>query len=204
MHRRAAAAVLTCRDVAAAAESSLVGADTVVRITGGGAFKYAAYLEENLGPFTVVDEMAATVMGLSYYRCARACVRAPSPSWRRGWRLAHRQHYADNVLAYTPPPDDGPPGEGTLGSLPLSATSTPFPYLLTTVGSGVSILLVTGVGQYERVSGTSLGGGTFAGLCSLLTGTTSFDEVRVCARRRRRRRHGMDTIATDACPGGHW
>ncbi|CAI7866066.1 unnamed protein product, partial [Closterium sp. NIES-54] len=45
-----------------------------------------------------------------------------------------------------------------------------FPYLLVNIGSGVSILKVDGPQQYERVSGTNLGGGTFWGLGSLLTG----------------------------------
>jgi pantothenate kinase len=34
-----------------------------------------------------------------------------------------------------------------------------FPYLVVNIGSGVSILKVTGPGKAERVSGTSLGGG---------------------------------------------
>lgn len=36
---------------------------------------------------------------------------------------------------------------------------------------------VEGEGRYERVSGSSLGGGTFWGLCRLLTGAKSFDEM---------------------------
>ena len=54
-----------------------------------------------------------------------------------------------------------------------------FPYLLVNIGSGVSIIKVSGPGQgqFERVSGTNLGGGTFWGLCRLLTGATSFDEM---------------------------
>src|SRR4051812_40302683 len=61
-----------------------------------------------------------------------------------------------------------------------------FPFLLVNIGrfvchclfivgaynqnnSGVSILRVDSYGQYERVSGTSVGGGTFWGLCRLLT-----------------------------------
>lgn len=36
---------------------------------------------------------------------------------------------------------------------------------------------VTGEGQYERVSGSSLGGGTFWGLCRLLTQRTDFDDM---------------------------
>lgn len=31
--------------------------------------------------------------------------------------------------------------------------------------------------DYKRVSGTSLGGGTFLGLCCLLTGCNSFEEA---------------------------
>ncbi|CAI5972653.1 unnamed protein product [Closterium sp. NIES-65] len=49
-----------------------------------------------------------------------------------------------------------------------------FPYLLVNIGSGVSILKVDGPQQYERVSGTNLGGGTFWGLGSLLTGCKRF------------------------------
>jgi hypothetical protein len=44
-----------------------------------------------------------------------------------------------------------------------------FPYLLVNIGSGVSILRVDDYGRFERVSGTSVGGGTFWGLCRLLT-----------------------------------
>lgn len=40
-------------------------------------------------------------------------------------------------------------------------SSPAFPYLVVNIGSGVSILKVTGPGKAERVSGTSLGGGEF-------------------------------------------
>jgi type II pantothenate kinase len=36
---------------------------------------------------------------------------------------------------------------------------------------------VYGPGIYKRISGTSLGGGTFLGLCCLLTGCSSFEEA---------------------------
>jgi pantothenate kinase len=52
-----------------------------------------------------------------------------------------------------------------------------FPYLLVNIGSGVSMVKVDGNGQFERVSGTNLGGGTFWGLCRLLTGVKNFDEM---------------------------
>ncbi|UNI24382.1 Pantothenate kinase [Purpureocillium takamizusanense] len=52
-----------------------------------------------------------------------------------------------------------------------------YPYLLVNIGSGVSFLKVTGPRSYERVGGTSLGGGTLWGLLSLLTGANTFDEM---------------------------
>ena len=62
--------------------------------------------------------------------------------------------------------------------IPLcGADAEPWPYLLVNIGSGVSMLKVTADGEYERVSGSSLGGGTFWGLCRLLTRCSSFDEM---------------------------
>jgi len=49
------------------------------------------------------------------------------------------------------------------------------PCLLVNIGSGVSLIKVDEDGKYERVSGTSLGGGTLWGLLSLLTPATNFD-----------------------------
>jgi type II pantothenate kinase len=48
---------------------------------------------------------------------------------------------------------------------------------LVNIGSGVSMLKVSGDGKFERVSGSSLGGGTFWGLCRLLTKCRGFDEM---------------------------
>ncbi|XP_047307659.1 pantothenate kinase 1 isoform X2 [Impatiens glandulifera] len=52
-----------------------------------------------------------------------------------------------------------------------------YPYLLVNIGSGVSMIKVDGENLYERVSGTSIGGGTFLGLGKLLTKCKSFDEL---------------------------
>ncbi|KAI4127851.1 MAG: hypothetical protein LQ347_004433 [Umbilicaria vellea] len=52
-----------------------------------------------------------------------------------------------------------------------------YPYLLVNIGSGVSMVKVSGPRQYERIGGTSLGGGTLWGLLSLLTGARTFDEM---------------------------
>jgi type II pantothenate kinase len=55
-----------------------------------------------------------------------------------------------------------------------------FPYLLVNIGSGVSIIKVDRDG-FERVGGTNIGGGTFWGLCRLLTGLRDFDEMLACS-----------------------
>ncbi|KAK6086100.1 pantothenate kinase [Seiridium cupressi] len=52
-----------------------------------------------------------------------------------------------------------------------------YPYMLVNIGSGVSMLKVSGPRTYERVGGTHLGGGTLWGLLSLLTPAESFDEM---------------------------
>lgn len=57
------------------------------------------------------------------------------------------------------------------------AHSDLYPYLLVNIGSGVSMIKVDGDNKFERVSGTSVGGGTFWGLGKLLTQCKSFDEL---------------------------
>ncbi|KAI1766769.1 fumble-domain-containing protein [Hypoxylon sp. FL1150] len=52
-----------------------------------------------------------------------------------------------------------------------------YPYMLVNIGSGVSMLRVSGPRTYERVGGTSLGGGTLWGILSLLTPAESFDDM---------------------------
>jgi len=59
----------------------------------------------------------------------------------------------------------------------FDASQTLYPFLLVNIGSGVSILSVRGPSDYQRVYGTSLGGGTFLGLCCLLTGCQTFEEA---------------------------
>ncbi|PGH13293.1 pantothenate kinase [Polytolypa hystricis UAMH7299] len=52
-----------------------------------------------------------------------------------------------------------------------------YPYMLVNIGSGVSMVKVCGPRQFQRVGGTSLGGGTFWGIMSLLTGARTFDDM---------------------------
>ncbi|KAG8459452.1 hypothetical protein KFE25_012787 [Diacronema lutheri] len=52
-----------------------------------------------------------------------------------------------------------------------------FPFILVNIGSGVSILRIRSEDDFERVSGTAVGGGTFLGLCRLLGCGDTFDEA---------------------------
>jgi len=69
-------------------------------------------------------------------------------------------------------PSPDPPKYGVT----FESNPTPqLPCLLVNIGSGVSIIKVDEDGAFERVSGTSLGGGTLWGLLSILTPATTFD-----------------------------
>lgn len=68
-------------------------------------------------------------------------------------------------------------GSATKKMLPKPNKQDVYPFLLVNIGSGVSILKITAESQYERVSGTSLGGGTFLGLCRALSKLRTFDEA---------------------------
>ena len=56
----------------------------------------------------------------------------------------------------------------------LSQESDAYPYLLVMIGTGVSVLRVDGPRKHERVSGSTIGGGTYWGLCKLLTDAVDF------------------------------
>jgi type II pantothenate kinase len=65
-------------------------------------------------------------------------------------------------------------------SISYSAT---YPYLVVTIGTGVSVLRVDGPRKYERVSGSTIGGGTYLGLIRLLTDVEDFEDVMRLAER---------------------
>lgn len=59
----------------------------------------------------------------------------------------------------------------------VPCNSHTYPYLLVNIGSGVSMIKVSGPREFQRIGGTSLGGGTLWGLLSLLTGARNFEEM---------------------------
>jgi type II pantothenate kinase len=93
-------------------------------------------------------------------------------------------------LTDLPRPSPDPP-KFSVTFAPSPSAEPQFPCLLVNIGSGVSIVKVDRDGSFERVSGTSLGGGTLWGLLSLLTDAESFDGAHAAAdhaRFRHRRR----------------
>jgi len=124
-------------------------AELTVMATGGGAYKFYDRIRERLG--VVVqreDEMECLIKGLDFF-----ITQIPMEVF------TYNDTDAENTIQYQ------------------EARSDIYPYLLVNIGSGVSMIKVSGPSQFQRIGGTSLGGGTFWGLLSLLTGARTFDEM---------------------------
>lgn len=135
-----------------------------IRATGGGAYKYAQLFRREIDvTLAHLDEMKCTVAGLNFLLTS----------------VDHEVYYYNNT---EDPHAASPSMTPSLPNLSHSrqfvdSTPSPFPYLLVNIGSGVSIVKVTDHDNYERVSGSSLGGGTFWGLSRLLFHCETFDDV---------------------------
>ncbi|TKA62226.1 hypothetical protein B0A49_10091 [Cryomyces minteri] len=128
-------------------------AKTYITATGGGAFKYYERIRRELGVEVLQwDEMECLIKGLDYLVASGT----------------------DEVFTYN---TDIPPHSSTDPKRYVNSGPATYPYLLVNIGSGVSMVKVMSPGKYVRVGGTSLGGGTFWGLLSLLTGARTFDEM---------------------------
>ncbi len=123
-------------------------ARATVKATGGGAHKFSKVFQERLGiTLQKEDEMACAVAGAKFLL----------------------EKIRDEAFTYT---DDT---KEFISKEALTRESM-YPYLLVNIGSGVSIIKVDKDG-HERVSGSNIGGGTFWGLCRLLTGLKDYDEM---------------------------
>ncbi|UZJ54526.1 hypothetical protein CBS101457_003846 [Exobasidium rhododendri] len=149
--------------------------------TGGGAHMFADLFERELGvEVRREDEMSCLITGLNFITLI------PDESYYYSDELVASLHSSlpqarSPITAERPPIQDQLPRPSP--DPPLYAPcfdSDPLPKLpclLVNIGSGVSIIKVDDHGKFERVSGTSLGGGTLWGLLSLLTDAESFDEM---------------------------
>lgn len=87
--------------------------------------------------------------------------------------LHHVCRYCNDECYYWQ--DPGSPNTATTISSPFGPD--PYPYIIVNIGSGVSILQVFSAHKFKRIGGTSVGGGTFCGLCAMLTGAKTFEEA---------------------------
>ncbi|KDQ13999.1 hypothetical protein BOTBODRAFT_44913 [Botryobasidium botryosum FD-172 SS1] len=138
-----------------------------IMATGGGAHKFYELFSNVLGVEVLrEDEMECLIKGLTFITMIPNEVYSYSDELTRtGKRL--------DAGVWERPSPNAPQFRIMFEETPLPQ----LPCLLVNIGSGVSIIKVDEDGSFERVSGTSLGGGTLWGLLSLLTGATSFDEM---------------------------
>ncbi|XP_078052909.1 pantothenate kinase 3 fbl isoform X1 [Augochlora pura] len=123
---------------------------TIVCATGGGAYKFEKNFKQEVNMnLAKFDELDSLIRGMLY-------IETTNPRECYYW-----SHPTEDSKCQKVPYD----------------FSEPYPFLLVNIGSGVSILAVYGPENYKRISGTSLGGGTFLGLCCLLTGCNTFEEA---------------------------
>ncbi|GAQ81909.1 pantothenate kinase [Klebsormidium nitens] len=174
---------------------SLVSRDKVIGATGGGAKKFAHVFHEQAGiQLRKEDELKCLLKGIDFLvrHAEDDSFEYEIDAYRGGaiQRPLHSPEHSDDGSG-----DDRrqhkafPSGKGSLargirsssltrlGAALEGAEESAYPYLVVNIGSGVSILRVDGRHVYERVGGTSLGGSTFLGLVSALTGCKTFREA---------------------------
>ena len=146
--------------------------------TGGGAHLFYERLAEELGiEVRKEEEMQCLIAGLTFFMEIPHEVFYYSDELVQA--ISHPQLAAEkpdspkiNGDYELPRPSPNPPQF----SLVTNEDPSPqFPCMLVNIGSGVSIIKVDDFGKFERISGTSLGGGTLWGLLSMLTGADTFD-----------------------------
>ncbi|XP_048485807.1 pantothenate kinase 3 isoform X1 [Plutella xylostella] len=141
--------------------------------TGGGAYKFEEdFIKEVNMRLDKLDELDALIAGVLF-------VDAMNPQECYYWAPLEEHPVHEHA-------SDTPPYSEQALSMYVRKPydfSNPYPFILVNIGSGVSVLVVTGPDDCRRVSGTSLGGGTFLGLCCLLTGCASFEEALALAAR---------------------
>lgn len=148
--------------------------------TGGGAHKYFDRLRRELGvEVRREEEMECLVLGLGFVLEVPNEVFWFSDELVQAISHPHAPPFEMPILPDPseplPRPSPNPPKYNLL--FDSKPGPVQFPFLLVNIGSGVSMLKVDDYDKFERISGTSLGGGTLWGLLSLLTGAKSFDEM---------------------------
>lgn len=141
-----------------------------VYATGGGAFKFENLITQTLNlKWIKCDELEMLIQGIEFMSSLnldQECF------YFKIWTTESTNPKESSVC--------------DMANLPLlkahfdlqsKSFSDTFPFILVNIGSGVSILLVNSEKDFKRVSGSSIGGGTFLGLCCLLTGCKNYEEA---------------------------
>ncbi|KAI0032766.1 type II pantothenate kinase [Vararia minispora EC-137] len=150
-------------------------ASVKIMATGGGAHRFYELFRDRLDvEVRREDEMECLIEGLRFITLIPQEVYYFSDELIQSVAHAGPVKYPGINFEALPRPSPNPPKFAvTFESNP----TTQLPCLLVNIGSGVSVIRVDEDGSFERVSGTSLGGGTLWGLLSLLTPATTFDEM---------------------------
>lgn len=149
--------------------------DDVIHCTGGGSFKHAETLQKALGVRVKrTDEMHSLIFG-----CDFLLQNNEDESFTY-------HHEAIGIERYQYKP---------------VARESIYPFLLVNIGTGISVLKVDSPTTFERVGGSSMGGGSFIGLGSLLTEAQSFDQLLLMADSGDHRK--CDTLVSDIYGGGY-
>ena len=160
-----------------------------IMATGGGGFKFGELFEKELRVEVLrEDEMDCLIEGMKFMAMIPEEVfyfsdelisefshpgSGKSRSSVEGLPDPHESPSSSTVRPELERPSPNPPRYAV--TFETGEPSAHLPCLLVNIGSGVSIIRVDADGTFERVSGTSLGGGTLWGLLSLLTPARTFD-----------------------------
>lgn len=163
-----------------------------IMATGGGAHKFYELFGDVLHvDVRREDEMECLIEGLKFitlipdevYYFSDELIESVSHHTHHGGKTRYDVTPASSSGATTtsgtssksPPLERPSPNPPKYGISFVNNPTPQLPCLVVNIGSGVSIIKVDEDGSFERVSGTSLGGGTLWGLLSLLTPATTFD-----------------------------
>lgn len=142
-----------------------------IMATGGGAHRfYDLFSNELHVEVRREDEMECLIEGLKFLSLI------PDEVYYFSDELIHSVSHGKPVQNGANGVFERPSPDPPRYAVSFMGNPTPqLPCLLVNIGSGVSIIRVDEDGSFERVSGTSLGGGTLWGLLSLLTPAQTFD-----------------------------
>ena len=122
--------------------------------TGGGSYKFTELFEKMNISIEKYDEIKCLIKGLNFML----------------QNVSDECYYISNIE------NDNQTFTFNKEKIYYNMTNETYPYLLVNIGSGVSIINVKNNNEYERVSGSCLGGGTYLGLLKMLTKCDSFEQ----------------------------